>query len=123
MSSVLFVEHTKRGLLAKEIRSTAARLSSMMWFTLKIVENAGSSLASIFSDKNPWSSQRCGRVICNPFSQGKEVVDDCKKQNILYESLCRECHPGKQELGAWSSTIGQTRVSIHLSLRVGEITL
>ena len=44
VSSVLFVEQTKGGLLAKELRSTMKSLSSMMGFSLKIVVNAGSSL-------------------------------------------------------------------------------
>ena len=96
VSSVLFVEQSKGGVLAKEIRSTVKRLTSMMGFTLKIVENAGSSLRAIFSGKNPWSGQKCWRSSC---SQGEETVEDCKKQKILYESLCKECNPGRQEPG------------------------
>ena len=115
MLSVLFVEQTKGGLLAREIRSTVARISPKMGFTLRIVENAGSSLGSIFSNKNPWLGQRCGRSSCNPCSQGEEVVEDCKKQNILYESLCKECNPGKQEPGA---PLEDKRVSP--SIYVGE---
>ena len=99
VSSVLFVEQSKGGLIAKELRATVKRLPPMMGFTLKVVENAGSSLGVNLSNKNPWAGQRCGRDSCNPCSQGEETVEDCKKQNILYESLCKVCNPGKQEPG------------------------
>ena len=39
------------------------------------------------------------RSTCNPCGQREEKVEDCKRQNILYESLCKECNPGKQEPG------------------------
>ena len=99
VSSVLFVEQSKGGLLAKELRATVKRLSPMMGFTLKVVENAGRSLGAIFSNKNPWGGQRCGRYSCNPCGQGEETVEDCKKQNILYESLCKEFSPGSRSQG------------------------
>ena len=87
--SVLFVEQSKGSMLAKEIRSTVLRLSPMMGLTLKVVENASSSLGSVFSSKNSWSGQKCGRGSCNACSQGEETIEDCKRQNILYESLCK----------------------------------
>ena len=59
VSSVLIVEQSKGGLMAKELRSTMKILSPMMGFTLKIVENAGSSLGAIFSNKIPWPGQKC----------------------------------------------------------------
>ena len=73
------MEQSKGGLLAKELRATVKRLAPVMGFTLKVVENAGSSLGAIFSNKNPWAGQRCGRDSCNPCGQGKEKVEDCKK--------------------------------------------
>ena len=65
-TSVLFVEQSKGGSLAKSIRETITRLSPMLGFNIKVVENAGRSLGSIFSNKNPWSGQVCGRQNCHP---------------------------------------------------------
>ena len=40
-------------MLVEEIRSTVSRLSLMMGFTLKVIENAGSSKGSVLGNKNP----------------------------------------------------------------------
>ena len=115
--SVLFVEQSTGGMLAKEIRSTVSRLSPMMGFTLKVVENAISSLGSVFSNKNPWSGQKCVRNSCNLCSQGEETVEDCKRQNILYESLCKECNSGKLDPGAPLEDKGEGG-SLNLCMRI-----
>ena len=43
VSSVLFVEQSKGGSLAESVRCTVRRLSPMLGFTLKVVENAGAN--------------------------------------------------------------------------------
>ena len=69
----------------------------MLGFTVKVVENAGSSLGSVLSNKNPWAGQMCGRGKCPPCSQGEEIIEDSKATNVLYESMCKECNPGKSK--------------------------
>ena len=96
VSSVLFVEQSKGGSLAQSVMNTVRRLSPMLGFTIKVVENAGSSLGSVLSNKNPWAGQVCGRPKCPPCAQGEEVVEDCKATNVLYESVCKDCNPGKK---------------------------
>ena len=47
------MEQSKGGLFAKELRATVKRLAPMMGFTLKVVENAGSSLAPFSATRTP----------------------------------------------------------------------
>ena len=97
VSSVLFVEQSKGGSLAESVRGTVRRLSPMLGFTLKVVENAGSKRGSILNNKDPWNGQMCGRLKCPPCSQDEEEKEDCKATNILYETLCKDCNPGKKD--------------------------
>ena len=39
--------------MAKVVRETILRLSGMLWFKLKVVENARRSLGGLLSNKNP----------------------------------------------------------------------
>ena len=50
----------------------------------------------MLSNKDPRTGQICGRPKCPPCSQGEEVIEDCKATNVLYESLCKDCNPGKK---------------------------
>ena len=47
ISTVLFVEQTRRGGLAAKMRETISRLEPMLGFRWKVVENAGTNLASL----------------------------------------------------------------------------
>ena len=96
-TSVLFVEYSKGGSLASAIRLTILRLAPMLGFTVKVVENAGTTLAAMLNNKDPWAGQQCGRDNCPPCTQGDDKLEDCKAQNILYESICRECNKENSE--------------------------
>ena len=61
ISTVLFVEQTRRGGLAAKMRETISRLEPMLGFRWKVVENAGTNLASLLVKKNPWAGGICGR--------------------------------------------------------------
>ena len=50
--SVIFVEHTPGGELAKQIRNTLARMEDLMGFKIKVVERAGMALKDLFSPTN-----------------------------------------------------------------------
>ena len=69
ISTVLFVEQTRRGGLASKMRETIARLEPMLGFRWKVVENAGTNIASLLVKKNPWNGGICGRRDCAPCNQ------------------------------------------------------
>ena len=49
----------------------------------------------MLSNKNLWSGQRCGRGECRPCLQGGDIVENCKRRNILYEYECVPCNFGE----------------------------
>ena len=125
--SVLFVEQTPGGELAKRLREQIKTLQPIMGFNIKVVERAGSSLRSRFPLTNLWEGVKCPRVACVPCTQeGVEQLATCVKRNVLYENICLLCNPGagaKGELkelkaGVPSVYIGESHRS--LSERIGE---
>ena len=60
--TVMFVEFTKNGELAKNMRELLARLEAVIGFRVKVVERAGASLKSLFPTNNLWDGQKCGRT-------------------------------------------------------------
>ena len=59
--SVLFVEQTRKGELATNLRMLLARIAPTLKFSVKIVERAGASLRSKFSQGALWEGILCGR--------------------------------------------------------------
>ena len=79
---------------------TLRRLEPILGFKLKVVENAGTSLGQMLSNKNPWAGSKCGRPDCFPCKQQTEHVENCGIQNVVYESRCNVCNleeKGKKE--------------------------
>ena len=89
--SVMFVEQTPGGRLAKLLQEAEDRLSEMTGFRIRITETSGSKLCHTLPNTNPWAGTVCGRSRCFPCSQGTEKIEDCKRRNILYESSCGQC--------------------------------
>ena len=89
-TTVLFVDQTKGGILAKKIREQEDRLATLTGFRVKIVENGGSQLSQVFPT-NPWAGQTCGRDECWTCKQGDKTPINCFSRNILYESHCSIC--------------------------------
>ena len=116
VTSVLFVEQSKRGTLASKMRETLRRLEPLLGFRMKVVENAGTSLGTLLSNRDPWAGTRCGRESCFPCKQKTERIEDCKKANILYESRCCTCNG--EEKGKTSLELDDPRE--HPSIYVGE---
>ena len=84
-STVLFVEYSKGGSYQKSMREVVDRVCELVGFTMRVTE----------SNKNLWSGQRCGRGECRPCLQGGDIVENCKRRNILYESECVPYNFGK----------------------------
>ena len=95
--SVLFVEQTQGGALAKKLQQAELELGMKTGFRVRVVENAGTALKRVFSSTNPWGSRECGRPDCVICSQGDERIQDCRRRNILYENRCTACHVGSEK--------------------------
>jgi hypothetical protein len=62
--SVLFVEQTPGGALAKNLQKAEVELGMKTGYRVRIVENAGSALKMILPSTNPWGSRDCQRADC-----------------------------------------------------------
>ena len=87
---------------------------------VKFVERGGSALRDVLCNKNPWSSEGCGRgescFICRSKPGG------CQKEGIVYSLTCQECL-SKGILAQYhgeSARSGWTRGLEHLSLLENE---
>ena len=94
--SVLFVEQTPGGALAKRIQEAETDIGRKTGYRIRIVENAGSQLKRIFSSTNPWGNGFCQCPDCVVCNQGDEEIQDCKCRNFLYENRCTLCQVGKE---------------------------
>ena len=109
--SVLFVEQTPGGALARNLQKAEVDLGLKTGYRIRIVENAGSALKMILPSTNPWGNIDCQRNDCLICSQGDEEVQDCRRRNILYENRCTVCQVGKE---------GDTFQKDGLGIYVGE---
>ena len=72
-STVLFVEQTRRGVLAAKLREKEKLLYSITGWKLKVVEKSGTTLRQLLVKSNPWSGPKCGRKYrfpCNSTDKG-----------------------------------------------------
>ena len=96
---MLFVDQTKGGKLAKELREIIKRLEGIIGFGIKVVERTGSKLKNILSNTNPWAGSTCGREECVTCSQDSEEKPPCTKRSLVYESICLKCNPEAKKKG------------------------
>ena len=97
--TVLFVEQTRGGELAKVLREDVGRLENLLGFRLKIVERTGMSLRNLLPNTNPWGGAHCSRDDCRPCNQPGEEVADCTRRSLVYESICLDCNPDGTKKG------------------------
>ena len=97
--TVIFVEQTKGGELAKRTRDRLSRLQEMMGFKMKVAERGGTTLKELFPLNNLWDGAKCEREDCPPCNQGTEEQLNCFKRNLVYESICLLCNPGAGSKG------------------------
>ena len=113
--AVLFCDYMKEGELAKLLRELLQRMEGALGFGIKVVERTGPTLKNQFPLSSLWEGQKCEREDCPPCNQGGEKIQNCKKRNLVYESICARCNPGAIEMkGEWEPTKGVQ------SLYVGE---
>ena len=113
--SVLFVEYTKWGKLAKSLRELMSRLEKILGYKIKIVEKAGTQIRDFFPLTNLWGGIHCGRD-CPPCSQMSEDQIECTKRNLVYESICATCNPTARNRGP----VKTNEDLIYPSIYVGE---
>ena len=89
--SVVFVEQTVGGRLARLLQEAEDGLAEMTGFRIRVTETSGAKLCHILPNTNPWAGMMCGREKCFPCHQGTEEIEDCRRRNILYESSCSQC--------------------------------
>ena len=115
--SVLFVEVTRGGLLAKRLREIELKLRKITGYKTKIVEGVGRKMKDILSNTDPWRGQPCGRNNCPVCLQAGEEKISCRRRNLIYESRCLKCNP-KEEEKKENSSLEDKRQSP--SIYVGE---
>ena len=88
-TTVLFVDQTPGGQLAKRMREAEVQLAAITGFRVKIVEKNGTTAKQLLHKPNPWAEGMCGRPDCYPCKTGD--VKDCFRRNILYSHQCKKC--------------------------------
>ena len=120
--TVLFVEQSPGGELAKRIRESLRRMENTLGFKVKVVERTGRSLGSKFPLNNLWAGVKCGRGDCVTCEQGgEEELPQCTQTNLVYENICVGCNPGATRKGEQEDVrsdiptvyIGETSRSIY----------
>ena len=91
--TVLFVEQSKKGELARRLREVEKKVSRIVGYKTKIVEGVGTKLKDLMPNSNPWKGSHCGRERCIPCNQPTEHKQDCRRRNIIYENICLTCNP------------------------------
>ena len=91
--SVLFVEQSKGGELAKRLREVERKANKIVGYKTKIVEGVGNKLKDLLPNANPWKGAHCGREKCIPCNQPTDQKQDCRRRNIIYENICLTCNP------------------------------
>ena len=100
VKSIIFVEQSPKGELAKRLRESLKDMEQTLGFRVKVVERTGRSLGSKFPLSNLWNGSKCGRGDCTTCEQGgEEELPDCTKQNLVYENVCVPCNSGARGRG------------------------
>ena len=107
-TSVLFVEQTPNGELARRFREAEVELAKLTGFRIKIVERNGTKVKNILHVTNPWAEGVCERAGCYPCATGE--IKCCYKRNIVYTNTCRQCTgaDGKEGAGTGAWYVGET---------------
>ena len=96
-TTVLFVDCSKDGELAKQLKELIARSSSTVGFSVKVVERTGRSLKNQFPLTTLWDGSGCGRGECITCTQGAEMYPPYTQRSVVYENVCGLCNEGAKE--------------------------
>ena len=101
--TVLFVEKTPGGELAKRLREAEAEVEKITGDRIKIVERAGVMLKSLLHKANPWEGAQCGRGDCLVCRQ--DNGKSCRQRNVTYTTECLKC---QEKGGKKSQYLGES---------------
>ena len=104
--SVLFVEQSRGGELAKRLREVERRANKIVGYKTKIVEGVGNKLKDLLPNANPWKGSHCGREKCIPCNQPTEQKQDCC-EDILQEPDLKQQEWLQQEWPKQTSNRGE----------------
>ena len=90
--SVLFIDNTKGGLLARKLQEADNRLCTVTNYKVRVVESAGTALSRLLPSTNPWGAGDCGRHDCVLCKQQDDLIQNCKKRSVLYENRSVVCN-------------------------------
>jgi hypothetical protein len=62
--SVIFIDNTKNGTLAKMLQETEKRPGRMTSYRVRVAESVGMALSRQLPSTNPWGPGDCGRQDC-----------------------------------------------------------
>ena len=97
VKSVLFIDNTVGGELARRLQEAEVDLGKATGYRVRVTESAGTPLGMLLLSTNPWGPADCGRGGCVPCAQQDKKRNDCKKRNILYENRCTLCNTRRME--------------------------
>ena len=86
--SVMFVDNSGGGELARRLQDAEEDLGKATGYRVRIVESVGSPLEMLLPSTNPWGPPNCERLDCVPCGRGDDKRMDCRKRNLLYKNRC-----------------------------------
>jgi hypothetical protein len=118
--SVMFVDNTAGGELAKRLQAAEDELGEATGYRIRIAESAGSALGILLPSTNPWGASDCERADCVICKQGDRKRIDCKRRNVLYENRCEICNEDQQDGKKKKSTTSIASLKDGKGIYVGE---
>ena len=82
-AAVIFVDNTKEGGLAREIREVLRRLEDILGYRVKVVERSGTPLKMMFPLTKIGEGQQCGRPDCITCTQDNKGDKLPPVQNVV----------------------------------------
>ena len=123
--TIIFVEQTEMGKLAKALREVMERIAPILGFNAKIVERTGVSLKNLVQPRVE-EGTICGREDCIPCNQGGDHHPPCTRRGAVYENICAVCNKGAgdkrdpKELETTTPTVYVGETSRSIKERVGQ---
>ena len=97
--TVMFVDATPGGALAKQFRDTLTSCG----LKIRVVERTGDSIKSLLTKSDPFRTQTCDPNSCGVCSAFPKI--SCKTRDAVYKITCKGC--GEFYIGETSRSIGQ----------------
>ena len=116
-TATIMVPTTPGSSLAKGIREILKKHGGPVGTSTKVVERPGRAIHSNITSNNPFPRKSCGRSGCPYARSGKDCLEKCSKESIVYEAQCLKCNqdqsPKQVYFGESSRTLF-TRSNQHL---------